>query len=106
MSECRSMFLNECITIVKERGESYGPPTQHFGRTIRMINSLFADRLIVPLETGDWAVMMMLDKIARNQHEHQRDNCLDIAGYAACMQEVADECDTCDCKSNICEGAD
>lgn len=94
---CKENLLNDTKIAVTNRGGMYGPVEDHFSRTVGMINALFKDRLLYPLEPGDWGVMMMLDKIARNQHTHQRDNCIDIAGYAACMQELADQCDDCDC---------
>jgi hypothetical protein len=32
-------------------------------------------------------MMMMIDKIAREQHTPKRDNAVDIAGYAACLAQ-------------------
>lgn len=106
---CKDNLLNDTRDACCARGQSYGPVEVHFERTVSMINALFQDRLVEPLEPGDWAVMMILDKIARNQHTHKRDNCIDIAGYAACMQEAKcgrfdNSCD-CDC-TDPCKGAD
>ena len=77
-------ILREAIEIVEERGASYGPPADHFARTIGAINAIYADRLVRPFTPADWAVFIMLDKIARHQHVPKHDNLVDVIGYAAC----------------------
>ena len=79
--------LKRVSEIVQERGKQYGRPVEHFSRTIGAINCIFRNKLKEPLTTEDWAMFMVIDKIAREQQEHNQDNVLDIIGYGACMSE-------------------
>ena len=83
----RVAMLRAAADIVEERGRSYGPPARHFARTVGAINAVLGHKLAVPLTPADWATMMILDKLAREQHTSKRDNALDVAGYAACLFE-------------------
>ena len=74
-------------TIVDRRG-SYGPPKEHFDRTVAAINAIFSHKLNSPLTSSDWAQIMILDKLARHQGTaRSSDTPIDIAGYAACLAE-------------------
>lgn len=77
-----------------DRQASYGPPDQDFARTAGMINSLFKDYLKEGCEfkPKDVASIMILIKLSRNRHQNKRDNPVDIAGYAHCLQ-VCMECE-------------
>ena len=77
--------LEAAVEAVKERGEYYGPPGEHFARTVGAINAIMGHKLKVPLTASDWGVMMICDKLARNQHRPKVDNLVDVAGYAGCM---------------------
>ena len=88
-SNPRASFLKETAVITTARGEKYGPPPVHFARTVGMINSAFGHILKRPLTTGEWAQIMILDKIARHQNIPIKDNLQDIAGYAACAFECS-----------------
>jgi hypothetical protein len=90
MSE-RVKLLEEAIRIVRERGDDYGKPGDHFSITIGMLNAAFARKLREPLTTADWPIIMVCDKIAREQHKPKRDNACDMAGYAACLGEIRAE---------------
>lgn len=83
----RAAMLRQAADIVEERGRSYGPPARHFARTVGAINAVLGHKLAVPLTPADWATMMILDKLAREQHSSKPDNALDVAGYAACLHE-------------------
>jgi hypothetical protein len=87
MSE-RVKLLEEAARIVRERGESYGPPEAHFARTAGAISAIFAHKLRVPITAADWSMFMVIDKLAREQHAPKRDNACDIAGYGACLGEI------------------
>lgn len=80
----RARLLEEVKAITIERGHYYGPPHEHFARTIGMINALYG----TSFAPEDWAKFMMCDKLARDAERPKRDNCADIAGYAACLHEV------------------
>lgn len=83
----RLALLREAVRTVEARGARYGPPQEHFARTVGAINAILARKLREPLVPADWAAMMVIDKLAREQEVPHRDNALDAAGYAACMHE-------------------
>ena len=83
-----SPLLQRAQTAVKERGKTYGPPEQHFSRTVGAINNLFAKKLREPLTLADWAMFMIVDKVARELETPHDDNATDIAGYASCLDRV------------------
>jgi hypothetical protein len=82
-------LLLRAIEVTDERRTTYGPPGEHFAKTVGMINALFAGKLREPLTIADWAQIMILDKLARHQGEARTaDTPIDLAGYAACLAEV------------------
>jgi len=84
----RERLLLDAAAATRDRGESYGDPQTHFARTVGAINAVFAHKLREPLTPADWGIIMVLDKCAREQNSHKRDNMTDIAGYAACVEEI------------------
>lgn len=81
-------LLDTARAAVIDRHRVYGPPQEHFQRTVGMVNSLFASVLRRPLTTSDWARIMLLDKLARDLGPRPHpDNAVDLAGYAACLAE-------------------
>lgn len=87
ISSPRARMLEEVVAITKERGFYYGPPREHFARTIGMINALYG----TTFEPADWAKFMILDKLARDSERAKDDNARDIAGYAGCLFEVRND---------------
>jgi|688.fasta_scaffold23847_14 hypothetical protein len=88
-------ILDEAKRLVcGDRQASYGPPDQDFRRTADMINGLFRDYFKEGCEfkPKDIAAIMILIKLSRNRHQNKRDNPVDIAGYAHCMN-VCMECE-------------
>lgn len=82
-------LLREAMVVSRQRRSSYGPPAEHFERTVGMINSAFADALKRPLTAADWSVIMLLDKVARYLGPAKTtDGPVDMAGYSACLAEV------------------
>ena len=80
--------------VIRDRRPKYGGPRAHFARTVGMVNAAFADVLKRPLTEADWAVVMILDKVARFRGPGATvDGPVDIAGYAACLYEVMDKTD-------------
>ena len=47
-------LLDTAKAAVLDRHRVYGPPQEHFARTVGMVNSLFASVLKRPLTTADW----------------------------------------------------
>jgi hypothetical protein len=76
--------LRDAIAAVRDRHTKYGPPVEHFGRTASLVNAAFG----TTFTSADWALVMVLDKIARQMGPAATDDAaIDIAGYAACHQE-------------------
>ncbi len=77
--------LRDAIATIRDRHGKYGPPTEHFQRTASLVNAAFG----TSFTAADWALVMVLDKIARQLGTGQAtdDAAIDIAGYAACHQE-------------------
>ena len=81
-------LLDKAMKTVADRRRLYGPPAEHFKKTVGMINAAFSEVLKRPLTEGDWAIIMMIDKIARDQGPTPTDDTpIDMAGYAACLAE-------------------
>lgn len=81
-------LLVEAQRVVRQRRSTYGPPREHFARTVAAVNAIFADKLCEPLTEADWAMVMILDKLARHQGtSRSADTPVDLAGYAACLAE-------------------
>lgn len=82
-------ILDEAKKITSgDRQASYGPPDQDFARTANMLNALFSDLLKdgCKFKPQHVAMMMILIKLSRQRHQNKRDNAVDIAGYAHCLQ--------------------
>lgn len=74
--------------VIRQRRSTYGPPREHFARTVAAINAIFSHKLREPLTEADWAQVMILDKLARHQGTaRSSDTPVDLAGYAACLAE-------------------
>lgn len=82
-------LLVHAQNVVRQRRSTYGPPAEHFAKTVAAVNAIFADKLREPLTVADWAQIMILDKLARHQgRAKSSDTPIDLAGYAACLAEV------------------
>jgi len=74
---------------IRDRRQTYGPPAEHFAKTVAAVNAIFSHKLSEPLTVADWAQIMILDKLARHQGAAKSaDTPVDLAGYAACLAEV------------------
>ena len=82
-------LLDTARATIRQRRNTYGPPAEHFAKTVAAVNAIFADKLRSPLTVADWAQIMILDKLARHQGvARSADTPVDLAGYAACLAEV------------------
>jgi hypothetical protein len=78
-------LLLSALAAVKDRRSKYGPPSDHFRITAALVNAAFGTKFT----PADWAVVMILDKIARHMGPCKiLDTPIDLAGYAACLAEV------------------
>lgn len=82
-------LLETARETVRARRQTYGPCTEHFARTVGAINAIFAHKLREPFTAAEWAQVMILDKLAREQERSHPDNAVDSAGYSACWHEAA-----------------
>jgi hypothetical protein len=81
-------LLEVARATVRQRRSTYGPPREHFARTVAAVNAIFSHKLREPLTEADWAMVMILDKCARHQGaSRSADTPVDLAGYAACLAE-------------------
>ncbi len=84
-------LLDLASRTVRQRRATYGPPGEHFAKTVAAVNAIFGHKLREPLTVADWAQIMILDKLARHQGAAKSaDTPVDLAGYAACLAEVED----------------
>jgi hypothetical protein len=82
-------LLDTATRTVRQRRSTYGPPAEHFAKTVAAVNAIFGHKLLAPLTIADWAQIMILDKLARHQGKAKSsDTPVDLAGYAACLAEV------------------
>ena len=86
--------LDEAAEITRgDRQASYGPPDQDFARTAALWNVLFTPFCDVAADGSAFlnmppravAMAMIALKLSREVHQKKRDNPVDIAGYARCM---------------------
>jgi hypothetical protein len=70
------------------RQEFYGHPLDNMRKTAGILNSMFENKLKEPLTEEDITLLMMGVKLARQVHRPQRDNIVDIIGYAGCYEKV------------------
>jgi hypothetical protein len=82
--------------IVRERGNTYGHPADHFQRTVSILNALGFRRVnpngeIRTLDALDWPFVMVADKLARlaESPEH-RDGWADVQGYGKTAEMLLD----------------
>lgn len=74
------------------RDEQYGLPHENWGDTAEMMTAyLHATKKLdreVKLDAHDAAMLMVLVKASREGNKRNRDNVLDIAGYAAVVERI------------------
>lgn len=75
------------------RDEQYGLPHLNWGDTAEMMTAYLHSRELLPrdksLDAHDGAMLMICTKLSREGNMRNRDNLVDIAGYA----NVAERCD-------------
>lgn len=64
------------------RNSDYGHPLNNFRHTAALWNANFG----TSFTAEDVGLAMVLFKVSREQNKHKRDNLVDIAGYANCLQ--------------------
>jgi hypothetical protein len=80
--------LEEALQAVSvDRMEKYGPPKVNFARWRDMCNATGRPAL-AEITAEDLAVVMILGKLSRDTNLPQRDNAVDIAGFASILNDV------------------
>lgn len=79
-------ILNEVRAVLEERERNYDDPVRNFTRiadiwTIQLEGVLADGQSITPEKVAELMIGM---KLAREMHQHKRDNYDDIIGYAVC----------------------
>ena len=81
----RNETLKAALDAVTDRGETYGKPEDVF----EDVAILWSDYISKAITAFDVTQMMILLKVARaKSNPHHADNQTDIAGYAACANEL------------------
>lgn len=75
-----------------DRGRDYGHPLDDYERTSSMWNALLGDKLRFGerITAEDAVRCMVAVKLSRDVHAPKRDNRVDMAGYAECLQRITD----------------
>jgi len=83
MGDRRGSVLAEAVDVINgERQDVYGAPEDSFGLIADYWSVYLSERYEdIDLDRRDVAMMMVLFKIARESHQHKRDNIRDAAGY-------------------------
>lgn len=94
-SERQAILLEAMQYVSRDRNTTYGEPEDNFKTIVDLWNVYTNHRASTvrgefQLNEIDQAIMMCLLKIARIANDQSnRDNYVDLAGYAACAGEVA-----------------
>lgn len=79
--------LEEAASLVDgDRGANYGHPADDFGRTAQIVTAILG----VEVRVDQVPLIMMAVKLSRHTNKPQRDNLVDIAGYARTAEMVAE----------------
>jgi len=96
MTTKRISVLQEADKLVNGRRDvEYGLPHINWGDTVEMFTAYLHGRGLLPrdkvLDAQDGAMLMTLVKVARQANKRQRDNLVDLAGYAAVAERIERE---------------
>jgi hypothetical protein len=84
----RSILLEAEMLVNGPRQVDYDHPKRNFARIAAILNVVLHHRLLAQIEPEDVGMMMIAVKLARQTHRPQRDNLVDIAGYAETISRI------------------
>lgn len=93
VTKSESILLEAERLTNQDRRATYGHPLDDYMRTAALFNAAFAHKLKEPLSPEDLMLTMILVKVSRQVNAAKRDNLVDIAGYANCINLAHDERD-------------
>ena len=91
MATSTATILEEAAAVTSgDRQQTYGAPAASHRSIAALWNVYLAGRRnpVGPIDAADVARMMILVKLARDAYSPQRDNLVDIAGYARCLEQI------------------
>ena len=73
-----------------DRQSDYGPPHEDFAKTALMIQGVLLPKLRegATITAADVGLIMCCVKLSREVNKHKRDNLVDLAGYAKCIDLI------------------
>lgn len=86
ISDDESILAEAERIISGARQNAYDSPERNFERIARVWSVLLGHD-VTPAQVG---LCMCGLKLVRESHKHGRDNLVDLAGYAACVQQIED----------------
>ena len=86
--DVEDVLLEANNLVYGSRQASYSHPMEDYTRTSALWNVILADKLKEDLVAEDAVMCMIMVKASRQVHKHKRDNLVDMAGYAQCLQRV------------------
>jgi hypothetical protein len=82
-------IIKEAEKIREERSKKYGSPVDNMAIYRDFVNAFLKYKLKEPIDSREAAIVGgVLMKLSREVHEHNKDNLLDIIGWADVAYEV------------------
>lgn len=90
-TERGQVLLEAHNTINGERQDQYGNPEDCFTLIATYWNVYLESKANAIITASDVAMMQVLLKIARQANRHKHDNLVDICGYTALLDDMAEQ---------------
>ncbi len=91
MSDTLTITAEAESLVMGDRGDAYGHPLDDYTRTAELWSALLSSKLKEPITAQDAIRCMCAVKLSRDSNRAKRDNRVDLAGYALCLQLADDE---------------
>jgi len=79
-----SILLEADRITSQDRQKDYGHPLDDYRRTAKLWSAVLG----VEVTASQAILCMILLKVSRECNKHKRDNLVDVAGYAKCLEQV------------------
>lgn len=81
----KNTVAGEADEVLKERAKAYGSSVTSFTRIAKLWSAIYGQE-ITPKQVG---LFMIALKMSREIGSHQRDNLIDICGYASLIEDIS-----------------